>query len=222
MKKYLLPLLFAGLLLSACNQTAAPTGGEPSGGGEPGGGGETTPKTSATVDFTVTHDRVDDIPSAADTANQTKFFNMLTKYYFTNTNIALSSVTGEYMNVNSGFDVTKTRYYPQMAMLGSRKKEVDLTFNFVNTIKTVTFVCEAYCKYVNHGSTYYVDYPTYLTVNGEKKDIATHSASDVNETQNLKYTVNSKQIKLECPNTNQGEDDTTANRIIVYQMIFEF
>ena len=49
MKKFLLPLLFVGLLLTACNQptSTAPSGGE--GGGE--GGGETTETETFSVDM---------------------------------------------------------------------------------------------------------------------------------------------------------------------------
>ena len=218
MKKFLLPLLFVGLLLSACNQPAAAPSGEPSGGGQIEGG---STETSATVDFTVPHEKVDNVPSTGDSTNS-KFLTILNKYYFTNTNVTIESISGTYININAGFSVTETRSYPQMLMIGSRNNEADFTFNFVNTIKSVTFVCEAYCKYVSYNSTYNVDYATYLTVNGEKKDIAIHAASDVNETQNLKYTVNSKQVRLQAPNTNTGGEDTKANRIIVYQMVFEF
>ena len=219
MKKFLLPLLFVGLLLSACNQPAAAPSGETPSGGEPSGGGST--ETSVTVDFTVPHEKVDNVLSTGDSKNS-KFLTILNKYYFTNTNVTIESISGDYININAGFSVTETRSYSQMMMIGSRSNEVDFTFNFVNTIKSVTFVCESYCKYVSYGSTYNVDYATYLTVNGEKKDIATHAASDVNETQNLKYTVNSKQVRLQAPNTNTGGGDTKANRIIVYQMVFEF
>lgn len=216
MKKVLLSILLLPLLIGCGQNNVSPT--NPDEGGGQGGGEE---ETSATIDFTVTHESVDNIPSAGDNTN-TKFLSILNKYYFTSKKSEISSFSGEYININSGFDVTKTRYYPQMMMLGSRKKAVDFTFNFVNTIRSVTFVCEPYCKYSNYGSAYNVDYSTYLTVNGEQKDLGIHSQSDVNEIQNLKYTVNSNQIRLQAPNTNTGEGDTKANRIIVYQMILEF
>ena len=218
MKKALLSILLLPFLVGCGPKAVEPT--NPDGGGQQGGGGDTT-ETSATVDFTVPHEKVDNIPSTGDTSNN-KFLSMLNKYYFTNSNVTVDSISGSYININAGFSVTPTRSYSQMMVLGSRRNNVDLTFNFVNTIKSVTFVCEAYCKYVSYGSVYNVDYSTYLTVNGEQKDLGIHTASDVDEIQNLKYTVNSKQIRLQAPNTNTGGDDTKANRVIVYKMILEF
>ena len=47
--------------------------------------------------------------------------------------------------------------------------------------------------------------------------------SDENEVQHLDYTINSTSIHIEAPNTNTGaSSDKKGNRILVYQMFFEY
>ncbi len=209
MKKALLPVLFVTLALSGCGNNQPDTSDDGSEG------------TSITVDFTMTHTKVDDIPTTGDTKKD-DFIDILNKYYFTNENITLTSFTGGYMNIAPGFKVTVSREFDQFIVLGSRTEDVDMIFVFTCAIKSVTFVCEAYSKYVS-ASMQNVDYDTYLTVNSEQKNISHHTSSDVDETQNLKYTVNSNQLRVQSPNTNSGDNnDKQGNRIILYKMILEY
>ena len=181
---------------------------------------------SFTADFTVKHEKVDDIPSTGNTNNAANFVKTLNKYYLTEEDVQISTLTGAYAQItgdSKGFQVTKNRNIPQTLIFGGQKQIADLTITFSNTIKSVSFVCEAYSKYVAYSSTYNTDYDTSLTVNNVKKEITAHQASDVNETQTLKYVVNSTSIHIEVPNTNTGdEEDKKGNRILVYQMIFEY
>ena len=214
MKKCLLFLLIPFILAACSNRTPADSG-------EGGDGGELGIGTFVTVDFTQTHTIVDEVPTTGDTKS-TNFVNTLKNYYFTDENIALSSIDGGYLQINVNFQVTETRTYGQLLFLGGRRDAVDFTFTFVNTIKSVTFVCEPYSKYIPHTSAYNNDLPTYLKVNDVKKDIAPHSQEDKDERTQLKYTVNSKTMHLEAPNENPDNELTQGNRILVYQMMLEY
>ena len=185
-----------------------------------------SPQTSqVTADFTERHTQEGEIPTTGNTDNVTKFKQTLNQYYITNEDLAITSLSGAYAQItgdSKGFQVTETRNYDQVLVLGGRKQIADITLTFATTIRNVTINCEAYCKYDTYNTAYNVDYNTSLTVNGVKEEIAAHQASDVNEFKSLKFDVNSKSIHIEVPNTNSGDsEDKKGNRIIVYQMIFE-
>ena len=180
-----------------------------------------------TVDFTEEHEQEGTLPTTGDT-NNSKFKDIINTYYISNESLAISTFSGEFAQLTSGdenepFYVTETRSYDQVMVLGGRKKAVDITLTFETTIKKITINCEAYCKYVSYNSSYNVDYDTSLTINGVTKNIAAHKDSDENEVQHLDYTINSTLIHIEAPNTNTGaSSDKKGNRILVYQMFFEY
>lgn len=175
-----------------------------------------------TVDFTTAKTQQGTTPTTGDT-DKTNFIDILNTYYFTDENVSLSSVEGEWMQIQTDekkIFITETRSVDQLLILGSRTKDVDMTFKFNNPIYSISFVCEAYSKYIAYSDSYSVDHDTYLKVNGDKRDIAGHQASDVDETQTLKYVVQSDTVTIECPNDYVGEKST--NRIYVYQIIIEY
>ncbi len=194
------------------------------------GCGSTSPNPPAggtfTADFTVKHTQEGDIKPTGDTDNSSTLMAALNNYFFTDKNVNLLSIDGGFMNIDpdkAGLYVTETRRYDQLLYLGARKQDLDVTLTFEKEIKTLTMVCEAYSKYVSYNSTQNVDRATYLTINDEKKDIVAHTIADVDETQNLVYTINSKTVHMVAPNENTGDlEDKQGNRIIVYQMIFEY
>ena len=176
---------------------------------------------SFTADFTVKHTQEDDIPTQGN-SNTQDMKNILNRYYFNKSDAQLSESSGDFYQINEGFNVTKTRSYPQLMTLGSKNQDVNLTLTFTTTIIDITFVCEAYSKYISYTDTQNIDYDTYLVVNGTKKERAPQTASDVDETQSLKFTVKSNTITIKCPNTNTGGTDIKANRILVYKIAITF
>ena len=180
---------------------------------------------TVTMDFTVKHS-VDSsgLPTQSNTDDENKFAQVIDHYYLASEDISLESYEGEYIQLQNGHDVTATRNVPQMLLFGTRTKDVDVTFKFSETIKSITFVCEAYSKYVS--SDYYtdqnIDHDTYLEVNGDKKNISGHQKEDVDETQSLKYTVNSTEVHMVCPQPDKDDPNKMAMRIMVYQIVLEF
>lgn len=178
--------------------------------------------TKFTVDFTTLRVEKDGIPTTGDTKN-TNFLQILQTYYFNSEEISLTSINGGYAQIKTDEKkvyVTKSRYFDQLVYLSSRNEVCDFSLTFSKTVKSVTFVCEAYSKYIAYNDTQNVDYDTYLKVNDVKADIAAHSVGDVDDTKELKFAANSETIHIEVPNEHVG--DTKNNRVIVYQMIIEF
>ena len=176
---------------------------------------------SFTADFTVKHTKAEDIPTQGNSDTQ-DMKSILNSYYFNESAAQIRESSGGFYQINEGFNITKTRSYPQVMTLGSKKQNVDLTLQFTTSIIDITFVCEPYSKYIAYSDTQNVDYATYLEVNGVKKEIDPHTASDVDETQTLKFTVNDDTVTIKCPNTNTGGSDTQANRILVYKITITF
>lgn len=175
-----------------------------------------------TADFTTLRTETGGVKTTGDTKS-TNFITTLQTYYFNSSEFSLTAIEGGYVQIKTDekkIYVTETRPYDQLVYLTGRNNECDFTLTFNKTIKSVTFVCEAYSKYISYNATQNVDYDTYLKVNDVKRDIPAHSVGDIDETQELKYTVNSSSIRIEVPN--EHIDDTKNNRIIVYQMILEF
>ena len=175
-----------------------------------------------TVDFNTVHQQegtVKPVGQTGDEAAMEKLLATFNTYYFTDEDIAVSSISGGYLQIQN-IDITASRLAVQTMILTSRSNDLDFTFTFSTKIKKVTFVCEAYCKYISYTSTYNVDHDTSLTVNGTKKNISTHTASDVDETQNLTYSVNNKSIRMVVPNEYVG--DTAVQRLMLHQMILEY
>ena len=205
MKIKLLSVILCALLISGCNQS---------------GGSEPEKYTSIELDFTIKHTAEEGIPSTGDTGKMDVLVTALNKYYINDENMAITEMTGGFLQIQNGFDVTATRNVPQMMILGSRNASADITMTFANLVKRVTFVCEAYSKYISYSSTQNVDRDTSLTVNGVKKDITAHKAEDIDETQTLQYKVNSETLTINVPNKYVG--DTKVQRIMVYKMILEY
>lgn len=180
---------------------------------------------TVTMDFTVTHS-VDEsgIKTQGNTDKPDKLAETINHYYIDSGDISVSIISGEYFQIQNGWNVTPSRNVGQMLLLGSRSYDVDATLKFSTTVKSIAFVCEAYSKYVS--SEYYtnhnVDYDTYLEVNGTKNDISAHQKEDVDETQTLKYTVNSTDVHIVCPEPNPDDPNSMAKRIMVYQIVLEF
>lgn len=178
-----------------------------------------------TMDFTVTHS-IDEtgIKTQGNTDKPVNLAETINHYYIDSEDISISNISGEYFQIQNGWNVTPSRNVEQMLLLGSRSYDVDATLTFSTAVKSITFVCEAYSKYVS--SEYYtnhnVDYDTYLEVNGTKNDILAHQKEDVDETQTLKYLVNSTDVHIVCPQPNPDDPNSMAKRIMVYQMILEF
>ena len=178
-----------------------------------------------TMDFTVTHS-VDSsgLPTQSNTGDEDKFAQVIDHYYLASEDISLESFEGGYIQLQNGHDVTATRNVPQMLIFGTRTYDVDVTFKFSKTVKSITFVCEAYSKYVSteYYTNHNVDYDTYLEVNGDKKDIAGHKQEDIDETQSLKYAVNSSDVHMVCPQPDKDDPNKMAMHIMVYQIVLEF
>lgn len=175
-----------------------------------------------TVDFTTLRTETGGVKTTGDTKN-TNFITTLQTYYFNSSDLSLTAIEGGYVQIKTDekkIYVTETRPYDQLVYLTGRNNECDFTLTFNKTIKSITFVCEAYSKYISYNSTQNVDYDTYLKVNDIKRDISAHSVGDVDESQELKYVVNSDTIHIEVPN--EHIDETKNNRIIVYQIVLEF
>ena len=180
---------------------------------------------TVTMDFTVKHS-VDSsgLPTQSNTGDEDKFAQVIDHYYLASEDISLESFEGDYIQLQNGHDVTATRSVAQMLIFGTRTYDVDVTFTFSKTVKSITFVCEAYSKYVSteYYTNHNVDYDTYLEVNGDKKDIAGHKQEDIDETQSLKYAVNSSDVHMVCPQPDKDDPNKMAMRIMVYQIVLEF
>lgn len=175
-----------------------------------------------TVDFTTLRNETGGVKTTGDT-NNTNFIKTLQTYYFNSSDFSLTALAGGYAQIQTDVKkiyVTETRSYDQLVYLTGRNSACDLTLTFDKTIKSVTFVCEAYSKYISYSSSQNVDFDTYLKVNDVKQDITAHTVGDVNETQELKYDVNNSSIHIEVPNEHLG--DQKINRVIVYQMVLEY
>lgn len=180
---------------------------------------------TVTMEFTVTHS-VDEsgIKTQGNTDKPDKLAETINHYYIDSEDISISSISGEYFQIQNGWNVTPSRNVGQMLLLGSRSYDVDATLKFSTAVKSITFVCEAYSKYVSseHYTNHNVDYDTYLEVNGTKNDIPAHQKEDADETQTLKYTVNSTDVHIVCPQPNPDDPNSMAKRIMVYQIVLEF
>ena len=175
-----------------------------------------------TVDFNAVHEQEGTVKPVGQTGDESAMEKLLATfntYYFTDEDIALSSISGGYLQIQN-IDITASRLAVQTMILTSRSNDLDFTFTFSTKIKKVTFVCEAYCKYISYTGVYNVDHDTSLTINGTKKNISAHTASDVDETQNLTFTVNNKSVHMVVPNNYLAE--TVVQRVLLHKMILEY
>lgn len=177
---------------------------------------------TVTIDFTVKHTKDDsNIPTQGNT-NNNNLADIINHYYLEAEDLSITSVTGGYMQIQNGWDITTSRSVDQLLLLGSRTLDCQTTFTFSKAIKKVTLVSEAYSKYVSYDSTYHNDHDSYAIIDYQRWDYPSHAKGDTNETKNASFTINKDSFKIETPAPNPNDPDSMARRVMVYQMTIEY